>query len=222
MNVVGSSVFAFNGSANSPTNLKFNTADFSYPTFKIVNDVYKTEIANTATNAINGASSLTCAARFKLDSVNTSNNVGLLCSFLNNSLNASRFAIYFDNQYGVGNGVLVLEVNNLDSATPYYTVLNVNLATLYNKWVTLIVDFNYITKTARCWLNGILVHTYVISAMASAAIPNTNCAYINFFASTTYNWVGYLSVIRFAINGAITDDDALKLHNNLEFLTLTN
>lgn len=181
-------------------------------------------ISSTTNNTTNGATSLTACYRIRLVSVNTNNNVGLITSIQNNTGTATRLNIGFDNQFPY-NSALYVAVGNLDVAGEYYygtyNLPNLRLSDFYNKWTTFIVDINYITRLLRIWVNGKLVLS-ITTAIASRALPNTNSNGTNVLNETNYTWTGYCSYARLMKNGTITNNDALNLHNLMEYATLTN
>lgn len=224
IDVSNSSVLNIVGSGTYAPNTRFVTADFDYPTIKFINPsgLSRMNFSTTTLNSTNNASSLTAFYRVKIDQINTTNNVGILFSILNNNSTAPRFTLYFDNQYGAGNGILVIEVNNVDSgAIRFYLTANVRLNDIIGKWVTIAIDINFLTKTVRFWLNGVLKANTFISGMTAGNIPNTNATYVSVLGDVNYWWIGSCTYARMTKNGSMTNDDAVKMHNLMENATLS-
>jgi len=214
LNIVGGGTYA--------PNTRFSTSDFDYPTIKFINPygLSRVNFSTTTLNSTNNASSLTAFYRVKIDQINTTNNIGALFTVHNNNFTAVRFALYLDNQYGAGNGILVIEVNNVDSGARFYSNANVRLSDIIGKWVTIAIDINFLTKTMRFWLNGVLKANTFISGMTAGNIPNTNSAGISVLGDVNYWWIGSCTYARMMKNGAMTNDDAVKMHNLMEYATL--
>lgn len=224
IDVSNSSVFNIVGTYTYAPNTRFATADFDYPIIKFVypSGLSRMNFSTTTLNSTNNASSLTAFYRVKIDQINTTNNVGVLFSIINNNSTANRFALSFDNQYGAGNGILVAEVNNVDSgAIRFYLGTNVRLNDIIGKWVTIAIDINFSTKTMRVWLNGVLKANTFITGMTAGNIPNTNASNISVLGDITYWWIGSCTYARMMKNGAMTNDDAVKMHNLMEYSTLS-
>lgn len=225
IDVSNSSVLNIVGTYTYAPNTRFATADFDYPIIKFIHPsgLSRMNFSTTTLNSTNNASSLTAFYRVKIDQINTTNNVGFLFNVSNNNWTAARFALYLDNQYGAGNGVLVVEVNNVDSgAIRFYGGTNVRLNDIIGKWVTIAIDINFSTKTMRVWLNGVMKANTFFSGMTAGNIPNTNAYHMSVLGDTTYWWIGSCTYARMTKNGAMTNDDAMKMHNLMENATLTN
>lgn len=181
-------------------------------------------IASTTNNTTNGATSLTAYYRIRLEGVNTNNNIGLITAIQNNTGTATRLNIGFDNQFPY-NSALYVGLGNQDVAGELfygtYNLPNLRLSDFYNKWTTFIVDINYVSRLLRIWINGKLVLS-VTTGLTSGALPNTTSKGTNVLSETNYTWTGYCSYARLMKNGTITNDDAMIMHNLMEYATLTN
>lgn len=180
-------------------------------------------IYSTTNNTTGGANSLTAYYRIRLESVNTNNNVGIITTISNNTGTATRLNIGFDNQFP-SNGSLYVGVGNQDVAGDFYygtyNLPNLRLTDFYNKWVTFIVDINYVSRILRIWINGKLILT-ITTGLTSGALPNTNSSTTSVLNETNSPWSGYCSYGRLMKNGTITNDDAVKMHNLMEYATLS-
>jgi hypothetical protein len=180
-------------------------------------------IASTTLNTSNAATSLTAAYRVRLVSVNTINNVGILMQISNNSDTASRFAIGFDNL--TSNSALFVAVGNTDVAGDFfygtYNLQNLRLSNFYDKWVTFIVDMNYVSNLLRIWVNGRLVLTRA-TGITAGALPNTNATFSSVINKSDFSFTGYCSYARLFKNGNPTNNDVIRLHNLMENSTLQN
>lgn len=175
---------------------------------------------STPNNLTNSATSLTAIYRIRLESINTTNNVGHVAEILNQTNNAHRIGILFTNYSGVLN--LGIVVGNTDTANEYYRFVSTDLSFIYNKWVTIVADINYVTRVARIWLNGILLLTSTVTEITAGALPNTDYNANNVIGSSGTPWKGYCSYARVLKNATLTNDDVVLLCNNIENSSLSS
>jgi hypothetical protein len=220
VNVSGNAVFACNTSNYHPTSLVFNTSDNGYPVLKFnagVSEFDREFVKNTNVSSVNSANSLTYMCRIKYSGlVNPISNSGLF-EVVNNAGTNYRFLIYFE---GSTSG-LVCAVGN-DSTIAYRRFIDLNQ--IVNKWVTLIFDYNYVTRSLRFVVNGILVFNATITEMSTAPIPNTNSQRISVFGwvDKTRTFLGSISYCRLQKNSNYNLNDFSVLHNQMEYATLAN
>jgi len=222
IDVTGVSTFGYLGSASSPPNAIFRRSINGAPALEFEDSTYKVFLSTSTLNTTNSATGLTALYRFRLDAVNTTYNYAPLFYVGNGTSNANRFSINFDNQYGAGNGIITATVNNVDSATSFTVVLGISLSSIIGKFVNLVVDMNYSTKLFRAWVNGRLINSQTITAMTAGAIPNTNMGYVSVINDSAYPWFGYCTYARMLKNTSLTNEDVVKLSNQMEIVKYNN